>query len=55
MAHYALQKLHILPSQIALMSPRERAFFYASILQRIESEKKEQEKLKRIKTSGKRR
>ena len=39
MAHFALQKLHILPSTLAEMSDREKAFVYASILLRIEEER----------------
>lgn len=31
LAHYALQKLHILPSTLAKMSDREKAFIYTSI------------------------
>lgn len=46
MAHFALQKLHILPSTLAEMSDREKAFIYASIQLRIEDEKKEANKLK---------
>lgn len=52
MAHFALQKLRILPSTLAEMSRRERAFIYASILHRVESEKKEQEKIKRSSRRG---
>jgi hypothetical protein len=46
LAHFALQKLHILPSTLAEMSDREKAFIYASIQLRIEDEKKEANKLK---------
>lgn len=46
-AHYALQKLHILPSALAEMPQRERAVLYASIDLRIEAEKREAEKAKR--------
>lgn len=46
MAHFALQKLHILPSTLANMDVREKAFIYASIQLRIEEEKKEANKLK---------
>ena len=38
--HFALQKLHILPTVLEAMSQRERAFIYASIDLRIEEEKK---------------
>ena len=31
LAHFALQKLKILPSQLNNMSQREKAFIYASI------------------------
>jgi len=47
LAHYALQKLHILPSLLAEMDVREKAFIYASIQARIESEKRELAKAKR--------
>ncbi len=40
LAHYALQKLHILPSTLLSMSSRERGFVYASILLRVDEEKK---------------
>ncbi len=46
MAHFALQKLHILPSTLANMDIKEKAFIYASIQLRIEDEKKEANKLK---------
>lgn len=46
LAHFALQKLHILPSELESMSQREKAFIYASIQVRIEAEKKEANKLK---------
>ena len=39
-AHFALQKLHIRPSQLEEMSQRERAFIYASIDLRIAEEKR---------------
>ena len=45
-AHYALQKLHILPSELEQMEQRERAFIYASISLRIEEEKRQAAKLK---------
>jgi len=44
--HYALQKLHILPSTLAAMSQREKALVYASIDLRIKQEKKEAARLK---------
>lgn len=43
--HFALQKLHILPSVLEGMSQREKALVYASIDLRIEQEKKEAAKL----------
>lgn len=48
-AHYALQKLHILPSQLLNMDIQEKAFVFASIKVRIEAEKEEQKKIKRAK------
>lgn len=39
-AHFALQKLRILPSVLENMSQRERAFVYASIDLRIAEEKR---------------
>lgn len=45
-AHYALQKLHILPSVLDAMEQREKALVYASIDLRIEEEKKEAARLK---------
>lgn len=53
LAHFALQKLHILPSTLANMSEREKAFVYGSIQVRVEQEKKEAQKAKR--KGGKRR
>lgn len=47
LAHFALQKLHILPSVLEELPERERAFIFASIMQRVEDEKKEANKLKR--------
>lgn len=38
-AHYALQKLHILPSVFAEMDMEERAFIIGSIQKRIKDEK----------------
>ena len=46
LAHFALQKLKILPSQLENMSQKERAFIYASIQVRVETEKKEASKIK---------
>lgn len=46
LAHFALQKLRILPSQLDSMGRKEKAFIYASIQVRVESEKKEASKLK---------
>jgi len=53
LAHFALQKLHILPSTLVNMSEREKAFVYGSIQARVEQEKKEAQKAKR--KGGKRR
>ena len=47
LAHVALQKLHILLSVLEELPERERAFVYASIMQRVEDEKREADKLKR--------
>lgn len=46
LAHFALQKLHILPSILNEMSQKEKALIYASIQIRVELEKKEAAKLK---------
>ena len=46
LAHFALQKLHILPSQLESMGQKEKAFIYASIQARVETEKKEANKIK---------
>lgn len=40
LAHFALQKLHILPSTLLSMNSKERAFVYASIRLRVDEEKK---------------
>lgn len=45
MAYYALHKLNILPSKLMSMNREERAFIYAAIDIRIQSEKKEASKL----------
>jgi hypothetical protein len=39
-AHFALQRLHIRPSELDAMSQRERAFIYASIDLRTAEEKR---------------
>jgi hypothetical protein len=44
LAHFALQKLHILPSVIANMDDKEKAFLFASTQLRIEDEKKNRPK-----------
>lgn len=49
LAHFALQKLHIIPSVLADMDDKEKAFIYASIQIRIEQEKKEAAKIKAAK------
>lgn len=54
MAHYALQKLHILPSVFVKMEQREKALVIASIEKRVEDEKKEQDKVKKPKKGRKR-
>lgn len=46
-AHYALQKLHILPSQFINLDSYEKAFVIASINLRIENEKKQAKAAKR--------
>lgn len=46
LAHFALQKLKILPSQLENMSQKEKAFIYASIQVRVDTEKREIEKAK---------
>lgn len=45
MAHFALQKLHILPSVLDAMDDKEKAFVYASIQLRAEEEKKSIDKI----------
>lgn len=47
MAHYALQKLHILPGIFISLPVREQAFIYASTLVRVEDEKAEHDKIKK--------
>lgn len=39
-AHYALQKLHILPSMLDAMDWKEKALVYASIDLRVKEEKR---------------
>lgn len=39
-AHFALQKLGILPAVFAEMEPNEKAFVIASIIRRCEDEKR---------------
>jgi hypothetical protein len=46
LAHFALQKLHILPSVLDAMSDREKSIVYASIMIRAEEEKKQAAKIK---------
>ncbi|WP_198543860.1 hypothetical protein [Petroclostridium xylanilyticum] len=46
MAHYALQKLHMLPHVFISLPQREQAFIYASTLVKIEEEKKEANKIR---------
>jgi hypothetical protein len=66
LAHFALQKLHIRPGVLLgicsandPVDERERAFIYASILIRVEQEKREAAKIKtsryRGRTGGRRR
>lgn len=45
-AHFALQRLHILPSVFNSLEQSEKAFVIASIQARIEAEKKQADKLK---------
>jgi len=47
LAHFALQKLHILPSTLLKMGDREKAFIYASIRCRVEDEKREAAKVRK--------
>ncbi|WP_374713104.1 hypothetical protein [Symbiobacterium terraclitae] len=46
-AHYALHKLHLLPSQLLAIPRRERAFVYASISLQVEEEKRRTEEARR--------
>jgi len=50
-----LQKLYILPSTLAKLPDKERAFIYASIQIRVEEEKKQASKIKSAKRGGRRR
>ena len=45
-AHFALQKLHILPSVFMEMDKSEKAFVIASIQIRVDKEKEEARKIK---------
>ena len=45
-AHFCLQKLHLLPSQFLTLPRKERAFIIASIRYRTEREAEEQRRLK---------
>lgn len=47
LAHFALQKLHIFPSVLEALPEKELAFVYGSILQRMNDEKREADKIKR--------
>lgn len=47
LAHFALQKLHIMPGALQAMSNREKAFVYASIQLRVEEEKRELARIKK--------
>lgn len=49
LAHFALQKLHILPSTVAKMNYAEKVFLYASIKMRIDDEKIAAAKMKGVK------
>lgn len=44
-AHFALQRLHIRPSELENMSQQERALIYASIDLRIKEEKRQASKI----------
>lgn len=57
MAHFCLQKLHVLPSTLLQLPRKERAFILASIEVRIDSEKKaaQQAKAKAHAPHGRRR
>ncbi len=53
-AHFALQKLHILPSVLENLPRNEKIFVYASVMVRIEAEKEEAEEIKRKANKGRR-
>lgn len=44
LAHYALQKLHIRPAELAAMTMEEKAFIYASIEVYAEENKRASER-----------
>lgn len=46
-AHFCLQKLHMLPSEFDRLPMREKAFVIASIQLRVESEKEAMKKAKK--------
>lgn len=48
MAHFCLQKLHILPSVFLNLDEQEKAFVIASIQLKIEADKKAAEKVKNM-------
>lgn len=52
-AHFALQKLHLLPSTVVNLPKEEKVFIYASIMHRVESEKKEHDKAQRASSKSK--
>ena len=51
-AHYALHRLHILPSALMNLSIRERAFIYASIDEQIRAEKEANKRAERAAKKG---
>lgn len=55
MAHYALQKLRILPSVFCEMDQKEKAFIIGSIEKRVEAEQEERENAKNPNKGRKRR
>ncbi len=48
-AHYCLHKLRLLPSQFLELDEPDKAFVIASVLKKVEQEKKEAKKLERMK------
>lgn len=46
-AHFCLQKLHILPSEFNRLTTREKAFIIASVQIRVDSERDAAKKAKR--------